>query len=250
MISIMTQDTMEKAAALFSGMKGTMITSCLTGTMGKVYLSDNAAAAYLGDLSFYIGTPDEELLLFKPDEKSSFVIMVPGSPAWEPLLEEIYGQKAKKITRYAIRKDTVFDRERLERLKARLPQGFSLEMLGEDVFDYCQKNPWCCDWVSQFSSFEDFSRRGLGMVVNKEGIPVAGASSYYVYPGGIEIQIDTHQDYRRRGLATAAASGLILACLDRGLYPSWDAANLSSVALAEKLGYQFDHEYTAYEVNW
>ena len=49
MISIMTQDTMEKAAALFSGMKGTMITSCLTGTMGKVYLSDNAAAAYLGD---------------------------------------------------------------------------------------------------------------------------------------------------------------------------------------------------------
>ena len=87
------------------------------------------------------------------------------------------------------------------------------------------------------------------MVVNKEGVPVAGASSYYVYPGGIEIQIDTHQDYRRRGLATTAAAGLILACLDRGLYPSWDAANLSSVALAEKLGYQFDHEYTAYEVN-
>ena len=79
MISIMTQDTMEKAAALFSGMKGTMITSCLTGTMGKVYLSDNAAAAYLGDLSLFIGTPDEELLLFKPNEKSSFVIMVPAS---------------------------------------------------------------------------------------------------------------------------------------------------------------------------
>ena len=218
--------------------------------MGKIYLSDNAAAAYLGDLSFCAGTPDEELLRFKPDEKSGFVIMVPGSPAWEPLLEETYGQKAKKITRYAFRKDTCFDRERLESLKALLPQGFSLEMLGEDVFDYCQKNPWCCDWVSQFPSFEDYSRRGLGMVVKKEGVPVAGASSYYVYPGGIEIQIDTHQDFRRRGLATAAAAGLILQCLDRGIYPSWDAANLSSVALAEKLGYQFDHEYDAYEVNW
>lgn len=250
MISIMTQDTMEKAAALFSGMKGTMITSCLTGTMGKVYLSDNAAAAYLGDLSFYIGTPDEELLLFKPDEKSSFVIMVPGSPAWEPLLEKIYGQKAKKITRYAIRKDTVFDRTHLNQLRARLPDGFTLEPLGQEVYNDCQKNAWCRDWVSQFSSFEDFSRRGLGMVVKKEGIPVAGASSYYVYPGGIEIQIDTHQDFRHLGLATAAAAGLILESLDRGLYPSWDAANLWSVALAEKLGYRFDREYDAYEVNW
>lgn len=250
MISEMTQASKEKAAALFSGMNDTLILSCLAGTMGKIFLSDHAAAAYLGDLSFYAGTPDEELLRFKPDEKSSFVIMVPGSPAWEPLLEEIYGQKAKKITRYAIRKDTVFDREHLNHLKARLPDGFSLELLGQDVFDYCQENPWCRDWVSQFPSFDDFRRRGLGVVVKKDGLPVAGASSYYVYPGGIEIQIDTHQDFRRLGLATAAAPGLILECLDRGLYPSWDAANLWSVALAEKLGYRFDREYDAYEVNW
>ena len=51
------------------------------------------------------------------------------------------------------------------------------------------------------------------------------------------------------GLLAAAAAGLILECLERGLYPSWDAANLSSVALAEKLGYTFSHEYTAFEVN-
>lgn len=41
---------------------------------------------------------------------------------------------------------------------------------------------------------------------------------------------------------------LILRCLDEGLYPSWDAQNMNSVHLAEKLGYEFDHEYTAYEV--
>lgn len=33
-----------------------------------------------------------------------------------------------------------------------------------------------------------------------------------------------------------------------GLYPSWDAANRESVALAEKLSYHFDREYTAYQV--
>jgi hypothetical protein len=31
-------------------------------------------------------------------------------------------------------------------------------------------------------------------------------------------------------------------------HPSWDAYNRWSVALAEKLGYHFDHEYTAYEI--
>ena len=65
--------------------------------------------------------------------------------------------------------------------------------------------------------------------------------------GGIEIEIDTKEECRRRGLALACGARLILECLDRGLYPSWDAANLDSVRLAEKLGYRFDRAYTAYE---
>ena len=246
----MVTETKEKAAALFSGVNDTVITSCLEGVMGRVFESGNAALAILGDLAFYAGTPTEELLRFKPEPGSHFIIMVPGSPDWEPMMERIYGEKAQKVTRYAIRKDTIFDRAHLEAIKAQLPTGFTLERLHQDTYDYCRKNDWCRDWVSQFDSFEDYNHRGLGMVVKKDGIPVSGASSYYVYRGGIEIQIDTHPDYRRRGLAAAAAAGLILECLDRGLYPSWDAANLWSVALAEKLGYVFDQEYTTYEVNW
>ena len=61
--------------------------------------------------------------------------------------------------------------------------------------------------------------------------------------------MDTHRDYRRRGLAAACSAKLILECRRRGWYPSWDAQNLWSVALAEKLGYHLDHEYTAYEVS-
>jgi hypothetical protein len=46
----------------------------------------------------------------------------------------------------------------------------------------------------------------------------------------------------------ACSAQLILACLSRGLYPSWDAQNKASVILAERLGYHFDFEYVAYEV--
>ena len=246
----MVLEAKEKAAALFSGINDTVITSCLEGVMGRVFEAGNAAAAILGDLAFYAGTPTEELLRFKPEPNSHFIIMVPGSQDWEPMIESVYGEKAKKFTRYAIRKDTSFDPAQLEAIKAQLPQGYTMGLLDRETYDYCQENNWCRDWVSQFDSFDDFHRRGLGMVVKKDGVPVSGASSYYIYRGGIEIQIDTHRDYRRQGLAAAAAAGLILECLDRGLYPSWDAANLWSVALAEKLGYVFDHEYTAYDVNW
>ena len=67
---------------------------------------------------------------------------------------------------------------------------------------------------------------------------VGGASSYTCYSGGYELQVETREDMRRRGVALACCARLILTCLDRGLYPSWDAANLESVALARRLGYR------------
>ena len=82
----------------------------------------------------------------------------------------------------------------------------------------------------------------------KNGEIVAGASSYARYKDGIEIEVDTAESERRKGLATVACSALILNCLDEGLYPSWDAQNMDSVRLAEKLGYEYDHEYIVYEV--
>ena len=46
----------------------------------------------------------------------------------------------------------------------------------------------------------------------------------------------------------SAAAKLMLACLDRQLYPSWDAQNPVSDNLAKKLGYRFDREYPVYEM--
>lgn len=78
---------------------------------------------------------------------------------------------------------------------------------------------------------------------------VSGASSYTVYPGGIEIEVDTRPDYRRRGLARACAARLILDCLNRSLYPSWDAHSQASLALAQQLGYLLDRPYPVYEID-
>lgn len=107
---------------------------------------------------------------------------------------------------------------------------------------------WSRDLCGNFADGADFAGRGIGTVVLWEGRPVAGAASYAVCEGEIEIEIDTAPQFRRRGLAAVCGARLILNCLDRGLYPCWDAHDRRSLALAEKLGYRLLRPYTAYWV--
>ncbi|MGN0401537.1 MAG: GNAT family N-acetyltransferase [Acetatifactor sp.] len=237
---------------LFDTWKDTLIWSCLQGIMGEIYtnLSEDAAMAILGDFAFYTGNPCEELIRFKPESfKQDFIIMVPQNREWAELIEKCYGDKAKKVTRYAIKKEpNIFDVVKLEQAVLNLPDGYELKMIEEAEYSMCRNNGWANDLVSQYKDYGTYKELGLGVVALKDGQLVAGASSYSTYKEGIEIEIDTREDHRRKGLAYACGAKLIFECLKRGLYPSWDAQNKWSVALAEKLGYHFSHEYTAYEI--
>ena len=43
--------------------------------------------------------------------------MIPQNAKWADLIEKCYGNKAKKVTRYAIKKETdIFDVEKLKRV--------------------------------------------------------------------------------------------------------------------------------------
>lgn len=241
------EDT-SKVKELFAGWNETLIFSCLQKIMGKVYVSDTeqpkSAFAFVGCFGFYAGIPDKEIVMNRPD---GFVIMTPQNNEWAKLIEECY-PLAKKVTRYAIKKDTIFDRTMLQNEIKKLSAGYELKKIDADIYDRCLENPATEDFVSAFESKEKYLQMGRGMVILKNGIIVAGASSYTRYREGIEIEVDTLEPERRKHLATIACSALILNCLEEGLYPSWDAQNMNSVHLAEKLGYEFDHEYAAYEV--
>ncbi|MDE6202560.1 MAG: GNAT family N-acetyltransferase, partial [Lachnospiraceae bacterium] len=202
----------------------------------------------LGDFCFCAGKVNREIVLYEPENRD-FLIMVPHNEGWADLIEECFMEKAKKVVRYAIKKEPdIFDREKLQAVVDALPVDYTLQMIDEELFHRCKKTAWCRDWVSQYEDYSIYQKYGLGAVALKDGEPVSGASSYSGYLGGIEVEIDTREDYRRRGLAYACGAKLILACMERGWYPSWDAQNKWSVALAEKLGYHFDHEYAAYEI--
>lgn len=241
------EDT-SKAEKPFEGWQETMITSCLEKVMGKIYANDlekpSSAVALVGCFGFFAGKPDREIAQKKPN---GFALLVPRDEAWARLIEEVY-PKAKKVIRYAIRKDTEFDTDALKANVQALPEGYELRDIDAELYDICLKKPMTRDFVSTFKSKEEFLKNGRGTVIIKDGEIVSGASSYTRYRGGIEIEVDTAESERRKGLALIVCSSLILRCLKEGLYPSWDAANMGSVHLSEKLGYEFDHEYVAYEV--
>lgn len=243
-------ENMKMVENLFSGWNETMILSCLQKIMGKVYVADyvypRAAMAFAGCFAFLTGEPNEELVRNKP---ADFVIMTPQNDEWAKLIEKCYKDNAKKVTRYAIKKETRFDTNLLEKYVGELPEGYSIRFIDGDLYDLCLENDWSEDFVSSFESKEHFLKNGIGVLIFKEDRPVSGASSYSAYEGGIEIEVDTVPEERRKHLATIASASLILECLKRGLYPSWDAQNTWSVALAQKLGYELDHEYIAYEIN-
>lgn len=237
-------------APLFSGWDKGLVLSALHGCMGDIVADDeenpSAAMMVVGGFCFLAGVPNIELVRKIPAPIAASII-VPQSEEWSQLIEIVFSSEVERGLRYAIKKeDNIFDCKKLSEYAHFLDDKYEFKLIDKDMYELAMSESWSGDLCSQFEDAEDFLARGLGVVALDGGKLIAGASSYTVYNGGIEIEVDTKPEYRRKSLATACAARLILQCLERGLYPSWDAHDLRSAALAQKLGYHLDKPYTAF----
>ena len=241
-------------AHLFDGWEETMIWSCLQGYMGIAYADSltapTAAQISLGDFCFFAGAVNIELLQNKPTNlQGDEAIFVPQNAEWEKAIEQVYEGKAQRFMRYATKKEEDnFDMAKLEKMVLALPNEFTLKRIDEALYEVLLSLDWARDLCSNYKDFAQYEKIGLGFVVLHGNTIISGASSYTSFQNGIEIEIDTRQDYRRKGLAMVCGAAIISECLQMGWYPSWDAHNKGSLALAEKLGYVFDKQYPVYDV--
>ncbi|MBS5112187.1 MAG: GNAT family N-acetyltransferase [Coprobacillus cateniformis] len=221
----------------------------LEGCMGECYV-DNltnpcAAQIIVGDFCFFVGEVNEELI---HNIKKPFIIITQNEDI-ESAIEKVYHDCINKRKRYAFKHNNCFDQQRLESFVSQLPIDFQLRQIDESLYYQCLTSSHFRDLCAQFKNYQDYHNHGLGFVIVKEDKIVAGASSYIYYRDGIEIEVDTHSDYRHQGFATICSAKLILECLQNHLYPYWDAQNKISMELALKLGYQFDYSYVIEEIN-
>ncbi|MEG0511110.1 MAG: GNAT family N-acetyltransferase [Clostridia bacterium] len=255
------EEARKRVAPLFDGWDETLIWSVLQGRMGTLWCLEDAceppseAVCEIGDFLFVAGNADtiraERLLhALSRHVNGKAGILVPQSKAWEPKLEAAFEGRYKRCERYAVCKDAhCFDVAHLQAMVNALDRKFTIAPIDGELYERLLQEEWSRDFCAVFGSAENYMKNGLGFVALCNQEPVGGASSYTYYNGGIEIEVDTRRDLRRQGIACACCAKLILTCLERGLYPSWDAANRASVQLAQKLGYFEQGAYCVYEVN-
>jgi len=225
------------------------VAAVIEGGMGRV-LADapeepQVALAVL-DFHFLAGDPlhANALLLFKQLQPGN-VVIVP-TPAWRHQVAATYPGALAVYRREAFQAEQ-FDIDKLRRFCQTLPGGFELRQVRlEEVTQFATDLDPAL--IYNFHSHEEFIARGVGMGILHQGRFVSGASSGAVGGGKLEIEIQTHRQFRRRGLARAVGAALILHCQEHGIEACWDAANEPSAALARQLGFHSTGKYEAYRL--
>jgi hypothetical protein len=94
--------------------------------------------------------------------------------------------------------------------------------------------------VFKWGSISDFLRKGFGFYLANENNIASWCISGNNCKNKCEITIGTHEKTRNRGFATLVASAFVEYCISEDITPSWHCGieNLSSIAVAEKVGFQ------------
>ncbi|WP_214484012.1 GNAT family N-acetyltransferase [Bacillus sp. SM2101] len=245
----------KKLFPMFKDMDNTMVLSCLQGHMGTVWVDDlenpTIAQIMVGIFVYYAGNPysrrAEELLYNLPEH----IYVIVNNDEWKNRIETVHKGVLDKFQRYKFQKDPEdLNQSHIHTFLSKLSEGYRLQKIDLTLAKEPSLHEISEDFTSQFDSIDDFINRGIGYAILYDGQVVCGASSYSIYNHGIEIEVATHPLHRRKGLASIAGSALILDCLENGVYPSWDAANIESANLAQKLGYVLKESYDTYYINY
>jgi len=239
-------------APLFAGHRPSfLIDAIVEGHLG-IATVDDASAPHVAMLAYadilvFGGDPAHPLAAPLAERLPVERAVLPSPPGWPELLAAVHGERLGAIERHAFRDDTL-DLDRLRALADAAPTGCDIRRIDLPLARriVADEAPFLADHVRNFDSPEDFVARGIGFCILGGDAIVAAASSYAICRSGIEIQVNTHPAWQRRGLATVVSARLIVDTLERGLRAPWDAANAASAALAERLGYTPAGGYTVW----
>ncbi len=213
--------------------------------MGRAYVDDPARPAAwritIGPFWYFAGdagSPGGRALLA---EFPAYNLLMPSPPEWTDAAREHFGDKLVAFPRYSFSADDLSEahlshvldnsphRERVRRVDAELlarPDNYVA--------------------IDDFDSPADFLERGIAYTLMEDDKLTGAVYSSLVCNRGIEVSLFVDKPYRRRGIATAIAAALLLECVQRGMRPNWDAANLESCTIAERLGYTHIGSYDSF----
>lgn len=223
-----------------------LIDSVLEGHFGEAHVlmdGDSIVAARLDSGAFTViyGDPGHESIESLLRELPIFIV-TPQDETWKEKFTEYFGEQAQEISfiQFSTKK---LDQGNLEAIVEKLPEEYQIVTLDAALAPKAMSDLNNEYLIENFKSPQDFEERGIGFCILKDGQVVCAATSMAKSSTSIDIEIMTHKDFRRKGLATIAGAKLVLTCLEQDIEPVWLAANHESELLANKLGYERSGAY-------
>lgn len=131
----------------------------------------------------------------------------------------------------------------LQALVDRLPEGYAVRPVDRALFERCL---WYADTVRAHGSAEAYLAKARAVCLMHGDEIVCEASTGPLIRGVRELGVITHERHRGREFATGTSAYLVAACEQAGERTYWNCAvtNVASAAVARKLGYRTEREYT------
>ena len=216
------------------------------GQMGMAYVDDlespTAFQIQIGPFHYFAGDVNngrDMLKNFPP-----YHLFMSSSAGWADACKEMYGERFTAFDRYSFTSEKLSN-QHLQRLCQNSEFTRDVKQIDKALLEKLQGSDHFID-VSDFDSPADFVERGIGFYVEKDGEILGAVYSSLVCSTAIEVSLFVAEEYRRQGMATILSAHLICWCLEHNMDAHWDAANLESCKLAEKLGYTPAGTYQAY----
>ncbi len=134
----------------------------------------------------------------------------------------------------------------------RVPEGFQVRRLDAELLHTPKMEvpQHVTEWMmTNWGSVSDFMEKGFGFCALHGRRVVSWSVADCVSGSACEIGVHTHEDYRRRGLATVTVAAAVDYALSSGLRQvGWhcDEYNLGSIKVAENVGFQLERKYVQY----
>jgi len=246
-------DIQETMKAFDVPLEDPLLRSLYFGYNGSLYVGfdeqGNKACilADIGHTFYYYGdahAKDAEYLINKVEDYAE----IHANKDWQDRIKKIYKDKISMHTRYDMDASKL-DQNHLKSLANMFEGELIYQEIDQALYTKLKNMSWTSSMVENFKDVDDFEKNGYGIVLlDKSGKILSGTSSFVRYEEGFEIEIATHKDERRKGYALSTAAYFILQVLKRGYTVHWDAANLGSKLLAEKLGFTLKEVYEVLDI--
>jgi RimJ/RimL family protein N-acetyltransferase len=211
--------------------------SVLVGTSsGIYYIAGDETNHHFNDSlqEFYINKVQKE--------KARFTLFS-STKRWDEVINKLFKDEITQMSRYSF----AFNPNKYSLEPLQIPKEFTLKRIDENTIKNSLEfnNAY---YEEYWGSVSNFLANGFGYCVLHNERVASECTSIFVGNTIAEVDIATHQEYRGNGLAFITAKAFIDHCLKNDFIPRWDCDvnNLTSIKLAEKLGFDNPTEYSIF----